>query len=229
MTTRTESYTSDRPDVRKLVPSDALRILDVGCSNGILGGQLKRAHPERYVAGIELDATLANIAEEQLDLVLLGDAMEELAKLVKDGARFDVVIMADILEHLIDPWKAVHLTSSLLDENGCVIVSVPNVAHWTTIASLLAGKWPRRDRGIHDRTHLHFFTIRDLPDLIQPTIFCIDEIQRNYRVFDRPSRLDRLAPVLGKVWPAGFTYQLVVRSRQFQSPSGRPKSKPPSL
>jgi hypothetical protein len=74
--------------------------------------------------------------------------------------RFKQVVLADVLEHMVDPWSALdHVVKDLLDGGGRVIVSLPNVRHWRVIASLLLrGHWRYVDEGILDRTHLRFFT-----------------------------------------------------------------------
>ncbi len=85
----------------------------------------------------------------------------------------------------------------MLSADGVVVASLPNIRHFTTIRTLLfQGYWPYRDRGIHDRTHLRFFTLRNIRELFASSGLTIRKIDRNYRIIERPHRLNRLAPAL---------------------------------
>ena len=77
-------------------------------------------------------------------------------------SAFDVVLLLDVLEHLVDPGALLARTRTWLAPGGRVILSVPNVAHAAVRLSLLRGRFPRTDTGLLDRTHLHFF---DRPQL----------------------------------------------------------------
>jgi 2-polyprenyl-3-methyl-5-hydroxy-6-metoxy-1,4-benzoquinol methylase len=197
---RNPSYVARRDDLLALVDTDYTRVLDVGCAEGINGGELKRRKPGVSVVGIELDATMASVAATRIDEVLIGDAVQHLQALVERGDRFDVVLLGDILEHLVDPWLALRLTRTLCP-HGRVLTSLPNISHYTTILNLaVRGYWPYRDRGIHDRTHLRFFGPRNLPELFEGAGFRVDELRVHYRVLERPSRLNRiLEPYLSRL------------------------------
>jgi hypothetical protein len=57
-----------------------------------------------------------------------------------------------------------------------VIVSVPNVAHLWVRLNLLFGRLEYMDRGILDRTHLRFFTLRSLKSFLREAGFECEEI-----------------------------------------------------
>jgi len=99
------------------------------------------------------------------------------------------VLCADVLEHLADPWTAMRHVRRVLAESGHCVVSLPNVRFWTTFTQLgLHGRWPRRERGVHDRTHLSWFTHRDACALFEETGFEVCGHRANYRVWDEPWR-----------------------------------------
>ena len=96
-------YVQSRPEVADLVPPECRRVLEVGCGAGELGRLLKqRGH---YVAGVELVPEAAEAARRHLDHVVTADV--EIDGLPFMSGSFDAIIFADVLEHLIDPWRSV--------------------------------------------------------------------------------------------------------------------------
>ena len=159
---RDSAYTTVRSDVAGLVPDSAAFILDVGCSNGALGASLKRQVPGRHVTGVEFDKDFAAAAAQRLDHVICVDvnAFDWLHGF--GGAKFDCIIFADVLEHLVDPPR--HLLGAVksLNQGGCIVMSLPNVRHLSAWLSIyVKGHFPRRSRGLFDATHLRWFTIAD--------------------------------------------------------------------
>lgn len=184
------SYVGVRADLLGLIPDGEMReILDVGCAQGATGAVLKQQREHARVTGIELDVALAEVARERLDRVLVDDANRGLSALKGEGASFDLVLCGDVLEHLVDPWEALRSVRALT--RGYAIVSLPNIAHYTTLWSLFASKrWPYRDRGLHDRTHLRFFAAANLPEFFADAGF--EEVKRaqHHRIFERPHPLN---------------------------------------
>ena len=138
-----------------------VHILDVGCAAGYLGKILReKGH---YVAGIEADAAAAKKARAYYDVFHLAD-LETFAFPYR--GEFDYILFADILEHLRDPAAVLRRSLPSLKKTGKIIISVPNVANWIIRLSLLFGNFDSADRGILDRTHLHFFTLRTLKQMM---------------------------------------------------------------
>jgi hypothetical protein len=69
-------------------------------------------------------------------------------------------VYGDVLEHLKDPLRVFIDLNKYLAPEGHVVVSVPNVAHLAIRLMLLFGYFEYMNRGILDRTHLRFFTLR---------------------------------------------------------------------
>jgi 2-polyprenyl-3-methyl-5-hydroxy-6-metoxy-1,4-benzoquinol methylase len=191
------SYINVREDLLALIPDGPLgEVLDVGCANGATCAVLKQRHPGCRVTGIEYDAVLAEQARAQLDRVVHADASEGLAQLGREGQMFDLVLCGDVLEHLVDPWQALRSIRALT--RGHVIVSLPNVAHFSTLWSLFAARrWPYRERGIHDRTHLRFFAASNLPELFADAGFSETRRKQHHRLLERPHPInEKLSGVL---------------------------------
>lgn len=187
------SYTGPRPDILALLPEHFNTALDVGCSNGALGVSLKQLR-HVSVTGIEYDPAMASVAATHLDNVITG-SIELPGILDQLGSQtFDVIICGDVLEHLTDPWSVVAKLSQYLQPGGCLIASMPNIRHISTIYSLVVkGYWPYRDRGIHDRTHLRFFTLQNIRELFTRADLTIQRVEANYRLIEAPSSFNRHA------------------------------------
>jgi len=205
---RRDAYENARPDVQRMVPGGARRILDLGCSSGALGAALKAAVPGREVVGLELDPAYAAVARERLDRVETVDLERTLA--TTDGARdlvgdgYDCVVAADVLEHLREPWTVLASAIGLLRPGGAVVVSLPNVRYWETFWTLARhGTWPRREAGIFDGTHLRWFTLGDAMNLLEDAGAPIGPVDRDvlrvmrlhpWKAHRIDRRLPRLAP-----------------------------------
>jgi SAM-dependent methyltransferase len=211
---RAAAYESARPEILAHVPPGARRVLDLGCATGATGAAL----PGAQVTGIEVEPEYAAEAQRRLDRVICADveALARAGALETRLGRFDVLIAADVLEHLVDPWSALRAYAALLDPGGTAIVSLPNVNHWSAYAALARGTWPRKPEGIFDATHLRWFTLRDARALLAQAGLEPTEIVSRPWVLWRGSRLDRRAEPLLRVpgLRALLTYQHVIAARR---------------
>lgn len=201
------AYANPRDEVTCLIPSRCRRVLDVGCSSGVMGEALRpRGH---HVTGIEYDSGLATLARSRLDRVLEGDVEQMARDRLDPGGPFDCVVCADVLEHLRDPWTVVRWASELLTSDGCLVVSVPNIRHAQTFWNLaVRRRWPYRDVGIFDRTHLRWFARRNLADLLTSTGLGITELQRSYLLtLNYSSRWNRMAKYCGDFGTLQFIFR----------------------
>lgn len=173
-----ERYAVDRAD-----PVEALgmiaarvdsgsRVLDVGCGNGGIARSLMDL-VAADVVGIEPQPERVAIARARGVEVVEG--YFEAAGVAGLG-RFDVVLFADILEHLTSPAHALDLARSLLTPRGRVIASIPNVAHWSVRLDLLRGRFRYEPQGILDATHLRWFTEETVRSLFAATDFEVESV-----------------------------------------------------
>ncbi len=205
------AYSTNRPEVTSLVPLRCRRVLDLGCSVGEVGATLQeRGHT---VTGVEINPLWAGQAHPRLDSVIIAD-IEVLARTNADvGGPFDCVVMADVLEHLRDPWLVVGWVVDLLSPSGCVVVSVPNVRHLQLVGRVLLGRrWPYDDVGIFDRTHLRWFAYHNMEELVEGVGLQVTTLTRSYGLKVEPrSRLgvwaNRVAPLLGDFGTLQFVFR----------------------
>ncbi|MCW5849510.1 MAG: methyltransferase domain-containing protein [Anaerolineae bacterium] len=152
------------------------RVLELGCA----AGHMSRVLRERgcQVVGVELDPTLAAHAAEVCERVIVGDLDELDLETELAGETFDVVLAADVLEHLRQPAGLLRRVRPLLRPAGSLVISLPNVAHGSVRLALLGGQFPYQDLGLLDRTHLHFFTRVGLEQLLADADFAIGHLER---------------------------------------------------
>ncbi|NUO20071.1 glycosyltransferase [bacterium] len=155
-------YANARRNLAELVPVTAREVLDVGCGNGATGKLINQLTGAR-VSGIEIHPEVANVARQVLADVHVLDV--EADTLPFAPRQFDCILCGDVLEHLIDPWKALKKLMVHLKPAGCIIASLPNVRNLGVIGKLLEGSWNYQEYGILDSTHLRFFARKDMERL----------------------------------------------------------------
>ncbi len=156
----------------------AKSVLDVGCSTG--GVSREFMSRGAMVVGLDIDPdAVAKARLHGVDARVWDLETESIASLAGEGP-FDTVVFADVLEHLRDPQEQLIRALSLLSETGCVIVSVPNVAHVSVRLAMILGRWDYRDYGLLDTTHLRFFTLDGLEDLAESAGYYVDAVERTF-------------------------------------------------
>ena len=188
---RAVAYERARPEILVHVPESARRVLDLGCATGTTGAALKAQAARTR----DRDRDRAGVRRRGGQGARPRDRRRRGDLPTLDGP-FDALIAADILEHLADPWTTLRAYAELLEPGATVIVSLPNVAHWSTYAYLARGTWPRKPEGIFDATHLRWFTLRDAKQLLTQAGITPGTVVRRRWLLTRGSRLDRLAPPL---------------------------------
>jgi len=166
-------------------------VLDIGCGSGALGAWIKGQNPQSTVHGIDISPDACQLARGRLDQVWCLDL--DLQPLPEATERYDLIILGDLLEHLKRPDLLLINLHERLASEGKIILSVPNIANYSIRLRLLRGEFRYTETGILDRTHLRFFTLQTITDLIRTCGFRIDA-QRAISRF--PDWLCRRAPGL---------------------------------
>ncbi len=207
-----------------VIAAHALRLLpaggaalDLGCASG---GLLALLRPQAgHLAGLELSQTAARAAAQVGDEVVQG-ALEDPGLPFAPGA-FDLVVIADVLEHLADPAAALARAAGWCRPGGAILVSVPNVAHWSARLALARGRWPQEESGTFDSSHLRWFTRASLGELLRRAglrdveLDAIVPALRNHVPLPRVARGAEPAwQALGRRAPGLLGYQIVGIARR---------------
>lgn len=191
------------------------RVLDIGCDTGYLGEEL--AAFGNVTSGFEYNATAAEVARAHYERVEVGDLETTDLSAAFDGATFDVVVFGDVLEHLRDPLPVLRRARSLVAPGGCILISVPNIAHGDIRLNLLQGQFRYTKIGLLDETHTRFFTKDSLIEFVHDAGFTMIEMRRTRwglfktEVGVREQDFDpELVASLARD-PEATTYQFVVR------------------
>ena len=140
------------------------RVLELGCATGSVTKVL--AERGCRVVAVEIDPDAAQLAKEWAEEVIVGDLDTIDLTAALGDATFEVVVAADVLEHLRDPGRCLQACLERLEPGGEVVLSIPNIAHGDVRLALLQGRFQYRPLGLLDESHLRFFTRASLEQFL---------------------------------------------------------------
>lgn len=188
------------------------RLMDLGCADGYLS----RLFSERGFSVTAIDAPAPQQRTFPDGVRFLEADLDRGLPLV-DG-NFDFIVCADILEHLRDPGVLLRQVRSRMSPGGKLIASLPNSGNVYFRLNVLLGRFPAHDRGLFDRTHLHFYAWDGWNDLLQRNGFEIRTAEPSVIPFSLvwprhpglTAALESLYWVAARAWKTLFAYQFVV-------------------
>ncbi len=194
---------------------DNSTILDVGCGSGNISEKLILRGCKVY--GIEISEDAVQKARGKMTDVIVGD-IEGIEHLPWREKFFDIIILADVLEHLKNPLKVLLKLKSYLKDDGIFLISMPNIAFWRIRLALLVGKFNySQNGGIMDETHLRFFTFDTARQLINRAGLKIKEIDIPLPI-SYNSFFSSIKFQLKKLLPTLFSHGMIfiVEERKFE-------------
>lgn len=173
-------------------------VLDVGCGCGGLAQQLVQEksckvyafeYNQDSVAICKKMNVFEQIICQDLNTLKLNDYPQYQSK-------FDYIVCADVLEHLLNPSQVLQILLSWLKPNGHFIISLPNAAHASIKANLLLNDFTYTDIGILDKTHLHFYTYKSIAAFLAENSLKIEDVQAVTMPLDgwQPHKISELPP-----------------------------------
>jgi len=188
---QTPAHNEVNQDLLAMIPSDARRIVEVGCMHGALAQACRAQNPRVEFVGIDIDADYARVAAEHCTEAFAAD-IETL-----DDSAFgklfpsDCWIFGDCLEHLRDPWVVLRRVRAAVDLDGCLLACIPNAQHWSLQWRLAAGQFRYEPSGLLDRTHLRWFTRITMLEMFAQTGWRVSAgLSRNLNAAQQPAMLE---------------------------------------
>lgn len=141
------------------------RALEIGCGNGSLLNRLKKENIIKFIVGVEPYGTLE---PESCFNEFYNDTIVNILPKICRLTKFDLIIFADVLEHLEDPWLILNtVCQEALDSNGIVVISIPNFRNFLTLGKLILNNTFKYEaEGVLDKTHLRFFCKKDIEQML---------------------------------------------------------------
>lgn len=158
-----------------------LKILEIGCDCGANLMEIKNRFPGADLYGVELNEKSAEVAK---NIACVQVANIEEKNIQFKNILFDYIIFGDVLEHLHDPAQTLRYCRELLDGNGKIIASIPNIMHYSVIRELLNGNFTYTDTGLLDRTHIHFFTYKEIMKMFEQEGYHVQNIDKTLESFE---------------------------------------------
>ncbi len=146
--------------IKKLIGKNNT-VLDVGCAAGYLG--VLCGGNEFY--GIDANTDALKQAKKRYKVVANINLNNLQVRKFPFSQKFDIIVFADVLEHLSDAVSVLKFFTKYLKKDGRIIISVPNVALWRVRMNLFLGKFDYTDYGVLDRTHVHLYTYKTAKEL----------------------------------------------------------------
>jgi 2-polyprenyl-3-methyl-5-hydroxy-6-metoxy-1,4-benzoquinol methylase len=138
------------------IPTNARKILELGCANGRLGQRYKELNRNSRWIGIDIAKSAVAEASQVLDEAHQVDI--DVLELSNLGSGFDVIVIGDLLEHLKSPEYVLDKLYNLSSPNAVLVCCIPNMAHLSVIERMICGDISYDDMGLLDRTHTRFFS-----------------------------------------------------------------------
>ena len=189
-------FTNPRIDLIKLIPKKSdNKILEIGAGGGDTLLEIKRQNLAKELVGIELmQIANSNQTSSDIDKFIICDV--EKTELEFPDSYFDVILLGDVLEHLLDPWLFLKKISRYLKTGGIFIASIPNIRYYTAMFKIFfRGDFGYEEQGLFDRTHFRFFCKKNMRSLFNTASFkCRDIMPRDklYEIRSKRKLFNRL-------------------------------------
>ncbi len=151
-----------------------INVLEIGCDLGATLLGIKNVFSNANVYGLELNESAVKIAQffanaRQCNIETDGIPFNDI--------KFDVIIFGDVLEHLRNPEDIIKMCKAHLNDDGCIVSSIPNVQHISVLLPLIYGRFTYTDTGLLDKTHIHLFTLYEIQQMFSQAGYRIEHLE----------------------------------------------------
>lgn len=195
-------------------------VLDVGCSSGMLGRYLSEKKG-CIVDGVDIDEGAIELISAKYRFTAVKNLESEILTDLFKTETYDYIVVADLIEHLVNPNNLLSELKKLIKPHGTIIFSVPNITHIAVGFELLLGNFVYKDTGLLDKTHVRFYSKKSLLDKLQEFGLYAWEVDAVEKDVGETEFTDHIAKFFPKKWidnllsqrEDALTYQWLVSTR----------------
>ncbi len=210
-------YSNTRLDLLSLLnrKKKKIKVLEIGAGRGNTLLYLKETGIASEVVGIDINDWGDNEISGEIDNFIVGNIEELNLPQYKD--YFDLIIFADVLEHLVEPGDVLKRMKDYLKDDGEVLISIPNFRHKKALFKVFVrGDFSYENSGLFDVTHLRFFCKKNIRELIENSDLKIEKIKSSLKTYNRFSLSKIVNSLTFGIFEEFLTVQYLVRARKIQ-------------
>jgi 2-polyprenyl-3-methyl-5-hydroxy-6-metoxy-1,4-benzoquinol methylase len=212
----TSYFSNIRYDLVNLLDASQtnLKVMEIGAAYGETLFYIKSKGIASEVVGVDIFEDKENKENyKNLDRFIFDDI--ERIDFPEYYGYFDLILLPDVLEHLIEPKNVLNKVRKYLKDDGIIIVSMPNIRHYSALKKIfINGDFGYEESGIFDSTHLRFYCRKNIKELLEnsgfKTLLEVGAI-KNYKGNSITKIINKLT--LG-VFEEFFSYQYFFKSKK---------------
>lgn len=211
----TEYYSNVRKDILPYIPRiPNARFLDIGCSGGNTLCYLKENKIITEGIGVDfMEIPGSNQNNPLIDRFISADIQKQ--QLSLSNNYFDILLCADVLEHLQDPWSVLEYLRGFMKKNALLIVSIPNVREYSAFYKIfLKGDFRYATSGILDKTHLRFFCKKNIVSLVKDSGFTMEKATPSFKTCPQQKRRKLISKLTLGLFDQFLAQQYIVTARK---------------
>jgi 2-polyprenyl-3-methyl-5-hydroxy-6-metoxy-1,4-benzoquinol methylase len=202
-------YSNVRLDLINLINRDnsKLKVLEIGAAYGETLFYLKENKIASEVVGVDLFEDVKNKQNyKNIDRFIFGNI--EQIDLVEYYDYFDIILLPDVLEHLLEPKPVLNKIKKYLKKDGKIIVSMPNIRHYSALIKIfIKGDFRYEESGIFDYTHMRFYCRKNIKELIETSGYKVINQQSSIKNYSGKSVAKIINMITFSLFEEFFSYQ----------------------
>ena len=204
-----EYYSNVRLDLINLInrQKGELKVLEIGAAYGETLFYLKQNGIASEVIGVDLFEDFNNKDNyKKVDRFIFGN-IEDI-DLNEYKNYFDIILLPDVLEHLIEPKPVLNKIKNYLKNDGQIIVSMPNIRHYSALIKIFfKGDFRYEESGIFDYTHMRFYCRKNINELLDVSGFKVIKQQSSIKNYSGKSFAKIVNMITFSFFEEFFSYQ----------------------
>lgn len=174
-------------------------LVDLGFGSGKTLLDIQKEFPKIKLAGLDIRPTpLKGIITKKVNFNKFSIKNNHNTKLFR---KADTILLMDVIEHIHEPEVFLNKLNSALMNNTKIIISVPNFCSVRMLLAYLRGRIEKKEFGYFDKTHIHWFGPKDIPEMTKNYFKLI----KTDFIYSKSLKLK----VIQMIWPERFCSQII--------------------